>query len=73
MKKYIKKFEAGAFLETWLVKKNKLFVRKQGDIKSEKQYCEDIIKGQYLWLKLALKNKLNVPKTLKKGKNDKIN
>jgi fructosamine-3-kinase len=73
LKKYIKKFEAGAFLETWLVKKNKLFVRKQGDIKSEKQYCEDIIKGQYLWLKLALKNKLNVPKTLKKGKNDKIN
>ena len=73
MKNYRKKFEAGAFLETWLVKENKLFVRKQGDVKSEKQYCEDIIKGQYQWLKLALKNKLNVPKTLKQGKNNKIN
>lgn len=72
MEKYIKKFVAGSFIETWLISDKKNIVRKQAKDVLNSNRNHPIIIGQYQWLKYAKSIQMLVPKIFKIKKNNKI-
>lgn len=65
----IKKFSGGSYAQTYLMPGKRKFVRKLVSNNIEYERGEAVLKGQYLWLKLAQKNKLPVPKLYNFDKN----